>query len=260
MQASIVYNHVRKLDIRQLATDARRSPFAVNKAIENDYLQALKKIARASGNIIDVHVDGATIPDIDGMMKLLSNYEKVIKPWATRKAGQMITKTAQKNFKAWRSQMKSIGQAMRHDVNATKMGDVAQKLLHDQVDLITSIPREAGERAQKLAMEAATGGRRADEVAEELQRTTEVTESRATLIARTEVAKSNASINRARAESVGANQYTWRTMEDEAVRPEHDEIDGDVFSYDDPPDFDSGDSYNPGEFCNCRCYSEPIID
>lgn len=245
--------------LTQRTRDARRSPFAVSQQIERDYMRSLRKVARVSGNIVETHVDGAVIIDPHKMVEALENYAKMIKPWATRKSGDMITKTAAKNFKAWRAQMRSIGKTLREEINQTASGHVAQKLLTSQVDLIQSLPREAGQRAQELAMQAATGGRRASEVAEELERTTEVTENRAMLIARTEVAKSNAAINQSRAQAVGADTYVWRTMEDADVRESHDEVDGEVFSYADPPEFDDGGAYNPGEFCNCRCYAEPIL-
>jgi len=45
-------------------------------------------------------------------------------------------------------------------------------------------------------------------------------------------------------------KYIWVTTGDEKVRPEHEELDGQVRSwYDDP---------HPGEEFGCRCYAEPV--
>jgi SPP1 gp7 family putative phage head morphogenesis protein len=108
-------------------------------------------------------------------------------------------------------------------------------------------------------MEAALNGKRASEVAAQIAQTGEDTESRATLIARTEIAKSNANITQARANYVGATHYVWRTAEDSDVRETHAELDGKVFAFSDPPDIPGEGQHGPGEFPNCRCYAEPII-
>jgi SPP1 gp7 family putative phage head morphogenesis protein len=79
------------------------------------------------------------------------------------------------------------------------------------------------------------------------------------MLARTQIANTNAEITATRARSVGINQYIWRTTEDGAVRESHAEMDGKVFSYDDPPEVGDEGAHGPGQFPNCRCYSEPVI-
>lgn len=103
------------------------------------------------------------------------------------------------------------------------------------------------------------GGKRASEVAAELARTEEVTASRATLIARTEIAKANATLTTARAQFVGATHYIWRTAEDADVRDSHAAMEGKIFRFDDPPYVEGEGNHGPGEIYNCRCYAEPII-
>jgi SPP1 gp7 family putative phage head morphogenesis protein len=103
------------------------------------------------------------------------------------------------------------------------------------------------------------GGKRADEVAAELARSGEVTEGRATLIARTEIAKANSALTQARAEYVGASHYIWRTAEDGDVRESHAAMNGKIFRFDDPPYVEGEGNHGPGEFPNCRCFAEPII-
>lgn len=144
-------------------------------------------------------------------------------------------------------------------MTASAIAPTLAELQAENVYYIKSLPIEAAQRAQKLAAESVAGGRRADEVATELKNTTGVTKSRATLIARTEIAKSNANITQARAGLVGANQYIWRTMEDGAVRPAHAAMANLVFSFDDPPEVGDEGAHGPGEFPNCRCYAEVIV-
>jgi SPP1 gp7 family putative phage head morphogenesis protein len=167
----------------------------------------------------------------------------------------MIAQVNSSNYRDWRSQSKTISKEIRADENLP----IAKMLQQEQVTLITSLPLEAGVRAQDLALQAATGGRRADEVAKEIARSGEVTESRATLIARTEVAKANSVMTQARSASVDSTHYVWRTADDAAVRESHAEMEGQVIAWDEPPTLSDGTVTHAGQIYNCRCYPEPII-
>src|SRR5208283_5475748 len=135
---------------------------------------------------------------------------------------------------------------------------MAVKLLTEQVALIKSIPIEAGLRAQKIAYEAALQGVRAEanadtiaELQKQLGLSTEVATSRAMLIARTETARANATINQARAQTVGSNQYRWHNSGDAAVRHSHKvykgrKLQGMTFNWDAPPTLDDGMTGHPG--------------
>jgi SPP1 gp7 family putative phage head morphogenesis protein len=251
------------LSIRALTLDAskkkRRSSFAVSNGIERKFMQELRKVGAVSGQIVESHVDGVKIIDEYAMTKSLADYAKIITPWATRKSFDMIRQTDARNRRSWEATANKIGKSLRQEVYNTPTGYLAQQLLTEQVTLIKSLPIQAGERAQKLALEAAIDGSRADVVKRELLNTTKVTESRAMLIARTEVAKSNATINRARALSIGSDQYIWRTMGDADVRESHAEVDGEVFNWNNPPTLSDGETTHPGEIYNCRCYAEPVL-
>ncbi len=102
---------------------------------------------------------------------------------------------------------------------------------------------------------------RNEDIAADLIAATGITKRHAALIARDQVMKYNANVTRARHEDAGITSYTWRTSEDERVRPDHEALDGQVFSYADPPvqDEASGETGNPGEGIQCRCTADPII-
>ncbi len=48
-------------------------------------------------------------------------------------------------------------------------------------------------------------------------------------------------------------KYIWRTSGDGKVRSRHAKFDGQIFSWDNPPE----GGYHPGEDYNCRCWAEP---
>ena len=50
------------------------------------------------------------------------------------------------------------------------------------------------------------------------------------------------------------NYYIWRTVSDDRVRSSHEERDGEIFAWDEPPE-----GGHPGEDYNCRCTAEPYV-
>jgi len=83
---------------------------------------------------------------------------------------------------------------------------------------------------------------------------TDVSDSRAKLIARDQVSKLNGQLTMERQTDLGVESYIWRTVGDERVREEHDILDGETFSWDSPPE-----PGHPGEDYQCRCWAEPIL-
>jgi SPP1 gp7 family putative phage head morphogenesis protein len=249
---------------KKFTLDAKKektSKFSPSRAAENEFVRSLKKIAKASGHIVEHHVDGHQIVNEPAMKKALADYSRAVTPWAKRQSQKLLGATLKRinSDKSYREHAKRIGKVLSEELFERENGLVVMSLLNEQVNLIQSIPLEAGERAQKLAMEAVAGGRRADEIASELMKTTEVTEARAKLIARTETARANTALNLARATEVGSTQYTWVTSGDASVRDSHKKMNGKVFEWDNPPTLSDGETGHPGTFPNCRCYAEPIL-
>lgn len=214
---------------------------------------------------MDAHVDGHKIVNEAEMSSALRAYSRLLHPWATKQASKMLEQVSKTNKKSYQNKAKEIGKSLKLEMSESETGKVAKALMREQVELIQSIPIRAGIRAQKLALEAAVNGTRASEIAEELMKSSQVSESVAMTIARTEVARANASINQARSVSAGSSQYIWRNSGDAAVRDSHEryrgkKLDGMVFSWDDPPTLDDGMKGHPGTFPNCRCYSESIFN
>ena len=259
-------------NVNDAKTRTIRGKFKPSAAAERAFYKALKKVAQNSGHIVDAHVDGAKLVDEAALNKALKNYADLITPWARRQSAKLLDQVQKSNKRAYQNKSKAIGAALDLNVAQSEVGAVALKLLNEQVELIRSIPLEAGLRAQKIAYEAALTGTRAtpnqDTIAElqkQLGLSTEVAISRAQLIAVTETARANASINQARAMAVGSSQYRWHNSQDGAVRHSHKvykgkPLQGRVFSWDEPPTLDDGMTGHPGTFPRCRCFAEPTFD
>lgn len=102
-------------------------------------------------------------------------------------------------------------------------------------------------------------GRRVESLAKDIRRQCEdVSASRAELIARDQVLTLHSQITTARMKDAGVEKFIWTTSGDERVRESHEELDGQTFSYDDPPDVD-GEAALPGEPVLCRCVAYPVL-
>jgi SPP1 gp7 family putative phage head morphogenesis protein len=243
--------------------------FRPSRAAENAFARALKRVGRTSGHIVEAHVDGAKLHDETEMVAALKAYSKLIDPWARRQAAKMLAQVSKSNRTAYQraanvraseKNSKEMGRLLKSQVAEKDVGQVAAALMNEQVALIKSIPERAGLRAQKLSMAAVYEGKRANEVAAELARSTDVSESSALLIARTEVARANASITQARATAVGAKAYIWRTTMDGAERDSHAKMNGKYVLYSEPPTLTDGTKGHAGTFPNCRCYQDVQFD
>lgn len=251
--------------------------------IENQFASKLRGIARNSGRIVLAHVgeDGITI-DHHQLTSKSEAYAKQVEAWANHYVPHILKKVLDRNIKDFvefgmtksaPNQFSVVSPSASsfpaHTKHSRRIRDLLKTSNHTervsvltraQVLLIRSLPIEAAQRAQRLAHEAVVNGERASEIRDEIARSGDVSESRANLIARTEIAKANAAFTQANAKFVGSTHYYWRTAEDEAVRESHADVDGKIFEFDEPPTLSDGMTGNAGEFPNCRCYAEPIID
>ncbi len=234
--------------------------FKPSPSAEIEFARALRKVGKMSGHMVETHVVGATLYRVPEMQKALADYSELIDPWARRQAAKMLLKVSQANRKSYIKSSAEMGKLIRNGVANKEVGEEAAAKMHETVKLIKSIPLKAGERAQKLALEAIYNGTRASEIAEALMNSGKVSESTATLIARTEVARANASITEARAQAIGAQSYIWRTTMDGAERDSHAKMNGKTVLYSKPPTLEDGTTGHAGTFPNCRCYQDVQFD
>lgn len=133
--------------------------------------------------------------------------------------------------------------------------DALRAATKDNIDLIKSIPEQYFEKLGDAVGKNMERGMRFEDLAKEIERIGDVTESRAKLIARDQTSKMNGAFNQARQTSLGIDRYVWQTSGDERVRPEHDANDGEIFRWDSPPA-----TGHPGHDVNCRCVATPYFD
>jgi len=127
-----------------------------------------------------------------------------------------------------------------------------KQAIEDNVSLIKTIPAKHFDRIEKIIRDAFDKGKRAEDIAADIQETGEITDRRAAFIARDQMAKVTSAANEDRLLTLGVERYIWSTSQDERVRKVHAELDGLEFRFDDPPDSGTdGEPLSPGFPINC---------
>ena len=241
-----------------LTLDRKRSRNPVKtQRIEQRYALQLRKVAQQVGSIIQPFTPGdmSAVPTIE---QLLKAYSDMLKGWATQTASNMLMDVALRDEQAWQTMAKELSAGLRQEIRNAPTGRVMRELLADQVDLIQSIPLEAAQRVHRLTLEGLENSTRFTEIAKEIRNSTQVSESRAILIARTEVSRTSTTLTQARAESIGSEGYFWETAGDATTRPSHKAMQGKFVKWSDPPTLDDMTGH-AGCFPNCRCWARVAI-
>lgn len=154
----------------------------------------------------------------------------------------------------WKNNGIGLGAVLGIDVReASGLNTFIDKFVERNLTYIQDMVEEQATRLQTVL--TANIGVRHEDIAEQIQAVTGVSESRADLIARDQVLKLNADISRNRQTSAGITRYVWTTSGDERVREEHAALEGQIFSWDSPPP-----PGHPGEDIQCRCTAYPLIE
>lgn len=236
-----------------------RSALRRAKRLESQYAARLRGIARTIGHIVAGYDLSNLATASPAIVSALRRYADVLRPWAKQVGARMIAEVGTADRTGWKKIAAEIGRPLAREIADAPTGRATQDALARQVGLITSIPIDAAERVHRLTVDGIAKGKRADEIAAEIMKTADVSKSRATLIARTEISRTSTEFTKARAQHIGSEEFIWRTAKDSDVRASHRKLEGKVFRWDDPPECDPGHRALPGGIWNCRCYAEPVI-
>jgi SPP1 gp7 family putative phage head morphogenesis protein len=269
-------------EVRERRRDRRREAnrWRASVAIEREYAARLRVIARHIDTLIRAWAENQTLSgaDMNVLIRQMNAYAAVLEPWARATADRMLAEINRRNRGVWMRQSRQIATGLRRDVYETPVGAVMRAALDRQVELITSLPREAAARIQRLAVGGYISGQRIGEIrtlgpqargplaqlpeglVTEIMRTGEVTAARASLIARTETTRASTELTAARAQYAGSTHFVWRAVMDRDTRPMHRKLHGTIHRWDDPPVAEEdGTKHLPGAFPNCRCFASPIL-
>lgn len=123
------------------------------------------------------------------------------------------------------------------------------------VALIKSIPSQYADKIEAAVLTSLQTGSTNAELSEKIKHIGSVTDSRAILIARDQIGKIQAGINKQRQTALNVGTYDYWTSLDDKVRPQCKANHGKTCSWDDPPP-----GGHPGEKIQCRCTAVPNYD
>jgi SPP1 gp7 family putative phage head morphogenesis protein len=251
------------LTVAALSTDAssKQSRPKTGRA-ERQFNSYLRRVAEHVGHMIN-GFEAGNIELLPTLTQLLRAYADALTPWAVSTSKRMLEEVNSRDKDSWRSLGTKISRQLRHDLMETNVGTVLRQLMGEQVTLIKSLPIEAAQRVHDLTIKGLEDSRRAKEFADMIRASGEVTASRATLIARTEVARTASILAQTRATGAGLTHYRWQTSEDADVRKGHQAMQGKICSYANPPAVNENGRimrHHPGQIWNCRCWAEPIVE
>lgn len=241
-----------------------------SRRIENEYLKTLytlcdmfKKIAQSVGE------DQALYMQRMNQFQTSYQYEKYIMSAVKR----MVTPIADINARTWReTARKSTRGRFLYNLLIEELQQGKDVLINDQLienaALIRTLPNDVAEKVVKDIADEALKGKRARSIEKIIsQETDKHSRASARLIARTEVAKTQSALTKARAQTLDMQWYVWRTaLDGNRVRPSHRLMEGVLVNWNDPPSPEalagekSVGNYHAGNIWNCRCFSEVLID
>ena len=132
----------------------------------------------------------------------------------------------------------------------------------ESVDLhIKGLQQDAIERLRERVESEVGQGVRAEKLKDVLFAEYGIATNRAKMIARQETSLFVSKFRQVRYEGAGLRQYEWSSSNDERVRKDHRELNGQIFSWDAPPitNKHTGARNHPGADFGCRCVALPVF-
>lgn len=239
----------------------------MNKAIERQinqiYNEVYKKVFTPHNTSLLASGNRTNIAQQLVAISSSAQYQK----FATLFAAELAKKGLRGQKGVWRKYYEAAKAAhyiaLPQTYNAYELQNLSRAVQHN-FEMIKSIPQKMMEVLQHkytsaLIEEVAKGTTSRGSFAKLLAKHGH---NQAKLIARTETAKLQTEITRTRATNLGSVAYRWVSSKDRRTRPSHRAMDGVIVFW--RPDLQKplldnmrGDA---GEFPNCRCDAEPIID
>lgn len=141
-----------------------------------------------------------------------------------------------------------------------QMRNIVQSIVSENVNLIKSIPSEFFTDIKSIVNVGVQNGRDQQFIYESIKQKYDVTNRRASLIARDQTNKATSSLTRARQKSVGIQEGIWQhSHAGKKPRLSHVKVDGKKFDLEKGM-FIDGEWIFPGEEINCRCTWRPVIE
>jgi SPP1 gp7 family putative phage head morphogenesis protein len=156
----------------------------------------------------------------------------------------------------------SGGMSLKTNIMNASLSNIYKATVAENVGLIKSISSQYLDDVQGAVMRSITTGNGLADLIPALEKYEGQTHRRARNIALDQTRKAFNSINKGRMQAIGIKKYKWLHSGGGAhPREDHVEMDGNIYSFDDPPVIDerTGERGIPGQAINCRCTMLPVF-
>ena len=180
--------------------------------------------------------------------------------------------TKNKSINEWKRIIKqTLGIDLFDDYYKGEFYEQALKQWIDEnVMKIQSIPNEALGSMREIILNGFSRGQTITEITKAIQAEYKVSKNKAKSLARDQLATLNSQITKLQQKDAGCTHYKWSDSQDSRVRDCHHELNGKIFSWDDPPEMwyetkkrgrvYTGRRCHPGEDYLCRCIAIPVFN
>lgn len=199
------------------------------------------------------------------LAELANRFTDLFNKKAKPAAAAMVKDADKAGTKSLHSSLQKLsgGMSLKTSLASPGLAEITKAAVAENVSLIKSIPAQYLQQVEGAVMRSITTGNGLQDLVPALEKYEGQTHRRARNIALDQTRKTYNSINRDRMQSLGLKKFMWHHSGGGAhPREDHVEMDGQVFSFDDPPVIDqrTGEVGIPGQVPNCRCTMSPVFD
>lgn len=249
--------------LESLPQDIQRTIRAANAAslaVTSQVLSAISKITPESvvfGDAINAHFASSLMVLDEKVSISVASEEKNLPSLVgtkSKRTGQIIGET--------RPTLNQI--AINQHLRPEQIQELSEKYSQQLERSIKNFTEEQTLKLRERIALNVSSGNRYENIIKDIQRTYEVTQSKAKFLARQETNLMTAQIHEIKAKSVGSKGYIWKCVTGtpaHPVRPGHKILDGKYFEWNNSPVTNprTGARNNPGQDYNCRCRAKVVF-
>lgn len=241
-------------------------PIRTRARIANAYAAGLQDAVRKMTADYKEHLIPAygtlahdSLEDVDRILRELGEkWQRRFEAYAVPLQEYIVQASAGDVDRQLRAAFQKKGMTVRLTWNR-RIADVTRAAINENVALIRSIPVQYHQRVETAVYEAVRAGSDLHTLYTTLEKSYDITQDRAKLIARDQHSKIVSDTTRERLKSAGITQAIWRhSHAGKEPRQSHVEADGKKYDVDKGMYLD-GEWTFPGREINCRCYCVPVV-
>jgi len=195
---------------------------------------------------------------------LNKRFDKIFKDFAVKVSTQTIYQIDNQSKSSLTDSYKDLtgGMGINTDFSTSSLNETIKASINENVNLITSISEEYLKDVEGAVNRSITTGQGLKDLIPQIENIGGVTHRRAKNIALDQTRKAYSSLNRIRMEANGIKY--WEFIHSHGglhPRKLHQQLDGQIFSFDNPPIIDdkTGERGFPAQLPNCKCTMRPVI-